>query len=103
MFKIGPPDDTTLRGLAPGSVGSWGDHDTTRSRVDRARHGIPFPAAFGRQVNLKREFDRAFGVRPRGLDRALAQPGRPPEGTRHRGIDDDRDIARLANLILPRA
>ena len=35
------------------------------------------------------------------MERALARIGLPLEGTHHRGIDDARNIARLAALMLP--
>lgn len=80
---------------------SWGGYDLTQFRGDCARHGLALPATFERHVNLKQEFARAFSVKPCGLERALAQVGMTLEGTHHRGIDDARNIARLAALVLP--
>jgi hypothetical protein len=52
-------------------------------------------------LNLKKEFARLFGFKASGMERALAQAGLQLEGTHHRGIDDARNIARLAALVLP--
>lgn len=80
---------------------SWGGYDLTQFRIDCVRHGLTFPASFERHVNLKKEFARLMSVKLCGMERALARAGLPLEGTHHRGIDDARNIARLAVLILP--
>ena len=46
-------------------------------------------------MNVKKEFARAFGVRPCGMDKALRHAGLPLTGTHHRGLDDARNIAAL--------
>ncbi len=51
--------------------------------------------------NLKKEFARVFRVKSGGMARALEVVGLPLEGTHHREMDDARNIARLAVLILP--
>jgi inhibitor of KinA sporulation pathway (predicted exonuclease) len=80
---------------------TWGGYDLTQFRTDCARHGLAFPLSFERHVNLKKEFARLMSVKVSGMERALAQAGLPLEGTHHRGIDDARNIARLAALVLP--
>ena len=37
-----------------------------------------------------------------GMKGALAMMNVPLEGTHHRGVDDARNIAKLAQIILPR-
>jgi len=80
---------------------SWGGYDLNQLRADCRRHGLDFPAAFERHINLKREFARLNGVGRCGLAAALKLKGLPLIGTHHRGIDDARNIAALALGILP--
>lgn len=80
---------------------SWGGYDLSQFRTDCQRHGLALPASFERHVNLKQAFARRLGIKPCGMNRALARAGLPLTGTHHRGIDDARNIARLAALILP--
>src|SRR5690606_10631645 len=81
---------------------SWGAYDLAQFQVDCHRHGLELPASFTRHVNLKKQYARLRGIRPCGMARALAPAGLKLEGTHHRGIDDARNIARLAALVLPR-
>jgi len=80
---------------------SWGAYDLNQFRLDCQRHGIPFPDQFERHINLKKEFASLFNVKPCGMATALKRVGIPLKGTHHRGIDDARNIASLARLILP--
>lgn len=52
-------------------------------------------------VNLKNEFAAWKGVRRCGMAKALEHLGLPLVGTHHRGIDDARNIARIAQTMLP--
>ena len=88
-------------GPEPFVLCSWGAYDLGQIRMDCARHGIPMPDSFERHVNLKEEFSRVFGVRSCGMAKALAHVRLPLLGTHHRGIDDARNISRLAELVLP--
>jgi 3'-5' exoribonuclease 1 len=88
-------------GPEPYTLCSWGAYDLNQFRQDCRRHNLPFPEAFERHVNLKKEYSRLRGVKPMGMKGALAQEGMPLEGTHHRGIDDARNIARLAQIVLP--
>ena len=82
---------------------SWGGYDLTQFRIDCDRHGLSLPKSFERHVNLKKEFARLAGLRKScGMKGALSHLGLPLEGTHHRGIDDARNIARIAAVILPR-
>jgi len=80
---------------------SWGDYDQNQLRVDCRRHGIPFPAPLENHLNLKRLFAEQRGLRPGGMREALRRLGLPLLGTHHRGIDDARNIARIAAQVLP--
>jgi|SRR5579871_1856092 len=88
-------------GDEPFRLCSWGAYDLDQFRTDCARHEIPLPASFENHINLKKAFSRLKDVRPMGMKGALAMTGIPLEGTHHRGIDDARNIAQLAQIILP--
>lgn len=88
-------------GEEPFVLRSWGGYDLTQFRIDCRRHGLAFPPSFERHVNLKKEFARLLSIKVCGMERAMAHAGLPLEGTHHRGIDDARNIARLAALVLP--
>lgn len=62
---------------------------------------MAFPASFEAHVNLKQEYARVFRTKVSGMARALEHAGLPLDGRHHRGIDDARNIAKLANLVLP--
>jgi len=80
---------------------SWGRYDQTQLKRDCERHRMAFPTAFVKHINLKSEFARRFDLRPMGMMGALARLNLTPEGRHHRGIDDARNIARIAMQILP--
>lgn len=88
-------------GEEPFRLCSWGAYDLNQFRQDTARHNIALPASFENHINLKKEFSRLQAVKPMGMKGALALMGIPLEGTHHRGIDDARNIAKLAQVILP--
>jgi inhibitor of KinA sporulation pathway (predicted exonuclease) len=88
-------------GNEPFTLCSWGAYDLGQFRSDCARHSFPFPATFERHINLKKAFSKWQGVRPMGMKGALAHLGLPLSGTHHRGIDDARNIAKIAALLLP--
>ncbi|MDB5322362.1 MAG: Exonuclease RNase and polymerase, partial [Phycisphaerales bacterium] len=91
-----------IAGEAPFILCSWGRYDLNQFRTDCARHHLVLPSAFERHVNLKKHFASLLGLRKElGMERALAKAGLPLIGTHHRGIDDARNIARLAALVLP--
>lgn len=88
-------------GEPPFVICSWGGYDTTQFKTDCERHGMQYPAAFERHINLKKSFARHFSTKPCGMAKALDMIGLPLDGTHHRGIDDARNIGRIANLVLP--
>ncbi len=88
-------------GETPFVICSWGGYDITQLQTDCRRHGVAFPASFEAHINLKKEFARVFGTKVSGMERALEHAGLPLDGRHHRGIDDARNIAKLANLVLP--
>jgi 3'-5' exoribonuclease 1 len=88
-------------GDVPFRLCSWGAYDLNQFRKDCERHRMPLPATFENHINLKKEFSRLKGVKPMGMKGALAMMNIPLEGTHHRGIDDARNIAKLAQILLP--
>jgi 3'-5' exoribonuclease 1 len=95
------PEFVEWIGEEPFILCSWGGYDLTQFRIDCRRHRLEFPVTFERHLNLKKEFARLLSVKVCGMERALAHAGLPLQGTHHRGIDDARNIARLAVLVLP--
>ena len=81
---------------------SWGAYDLGQLRVDCNRHRIPLPATFERHLNLKKIFADLHGIKPCGMAAALRRLDLTLEGQHHRGIDDARNIARIATAVLPR-
>jgi inhibitor of KinA sporulation pathway (predicted exonuclease) len=81
---------------------SWGDYDLQQLRQDCKLHQVPFPKRFRKKhLNLKQAFADLKRVRPCGMQQALQMLGIPLAGTHHRGIDDARNIARIARVVLP--
>lgn len=80
---------------------SWGFYDVGQFRLDCDRHGVAFPEGFEtRHLNLKTEFAAWKGVRRCGMAAALKHLDLPLVGTHHRGIDDARNIALIAQQML---
>ena len=79
---------------------SWGGYDVKQFRMDCTRHGLIFPEWFhDEHINIKTEFAGWKGVRRCGMDKALEILRIPLVGTHHRGIDDARNTARIAQLM----
>lgn len=88
-------------GDEPYALGSWGAYDLRQFKLDCQRHNVPCPPEFDLHINIKEEFARLRNCERCGMDRALKHLGLKLEGTHHRGIDDARNIARIALTILP--
>jgi 3'-5' exoribonuclease 1 len=95
------PEFVEWIGEEPFILCSWGIYDLNQFRTDCTRHRLMVPLSFEQHMNLKKEFARIVGIKVCGMERALAHAGLTLEGTHHRGIDDARNIARLARLVLP--
>ena len=89
-------------GAQPFILCSWGQYDLSQFRVDCRRHHIAMPAAFEQHLNLKKLFAEQEGIRPCGMKGALRRLNIPLTGAHHRAIDDARNIAKLARIVLPR-
>jgi inhibitor of KinA sporulation pathway (predicted exonuclease) len=81
---------------------SWGAYDLRQFRVDCKRHGIPLPEGFEQHLNLKQAFADLESIKPCGMKGALRRLEIPLEGRHHRAIDDARNIAKIARIVLPR-
>lgn len=88
-------------GDKPFTICSWGNYDMSQFKIDCERHSIIFPDTFLNHINLKSEFARLKNVKRCGMKGALWHLNLPLEGTHHRGIDDARNIAKIAQVILP--
>ncbi len=92
------PDFVEWIGDAPFLFCSWGDYDYAQLKRDCGRVGLAFPESFENHLNLKKLFKTVHKKRV-GMTEALAMLGLPLEGTHHRGIDDARNIARIARVL----
>lgn len=91
-----------LKWIGPGhfTLCSWGAYDLRQLIVDCERHSIPFPKSLKNHINLKKTFCDLKRIKPCGMKRALRILGIPLEGKHHRGIDDARNIVKIAQVIL---
>lgn len=88
-------------GTQEASFCSWGYYDVAQFRTDCERAGVPFPNWIEEShINLKLRFASWRNVRRCGMAKALDHLGMEIEGTHHRGIDDARNIARIAQRML---
>jgi inhibitor of KinA sporulation pathway (predicted exonuclease) len=90
-------------GPGPARFASWSTYDLRQLRSDCRRHGIPFPPVMECHVDLRQVYSDHRGVEATTMKRALEMEGLPMEGAHHRGLDDSRNIARLAARLLARA
>lgn len=84
------------------TICSWGNYDMNQFRTDCRRHKISFPDTFLNHINLKTEFAAVMNVKSCGMAKALKILEIELDGTHHRGIDDARNIAKIAQIILPK-
>ena len=95
------PDFIEWIGNEPFRLCSWGAYDLNQFRIDCNRHGLAFPESFEQHINLKKAFAEWKGIKPCGMKAALGILDLPLEGQHHRGIDDVRNIAKIARVMLP--
>jgi inhibitor of KinA sporulation pathway (predicted exonuclease) len=80
---------------------SWGDFDYQLFCHELKRCSMEWPEAFLGHINLKKVYADVYNTRQLGLRGALQKQGMSFEGAHHRGIDDARNIVRIAKIILP--
>jgi 3'-5' exoribonuclease 1 len=93
-----------LTWLGPGArrLVTWGAFDLGQLRLDCQRHAMVFPEHLAAgHLNLKTEFGRWKGMKRVAMADALQLLDLPHLGHAHRGIDDARNIARIAQAALP--
>lgn len=78
---------------------SWGNYDKSQLEQDSRFHGIPFPIG-APHLNIKVRFSEKQGLKKKfGMAQALSLCNLKLDGVHHRGIDDARNMARLAPFI----
>jgi 3'-5' exoribonuclease 1 len=87
-------------GGSPFWLGSWGTFDRAILAVELDCHSAAMPRSFAGHIDLRREFARWKRVRPPGLHAAMASVGLSWEGEPHRALNDARNLARLARMLL---
>lgn len=79
---------------------TWGNYDIRQFEIDCLRHKVELPERFKTEhINLKKEFAGLKHCRPCGMKQALRMIDIPLTGTHHRGIDDARNIAKIAQEV----
>ena len=81
-------------------LGSWGSFDRAQWTLECRRLGLAMPRGFAGHIDFRREFARWKRVRPPGLKSAMEAAGLTMGGTAHRALDDARNLARLARILL---
>jgi inhibitor of KinA sporulation pathway (predicted exonuclease) len=80
---------------------SWGAFDDELFGAELDRHDLIWPDRFRGHVNLKKLHAHAYSLSSElGLQQALQKHGLSFEGEPHRGIDDARNISKIAQMIL---
>lgn len=80
---------------------SWGAFDFDLFEHELSRHGREWPDRFAGHINLKELYARAYSTQGDvGLREAMRKRQLSFEGTPHRGIDDAKNAARVAQTIL---
>jgi inhibitor of KinA sporulation pathway (predicted exonuclease) len=80
---------------------SWGTFDYEIFNYELNRCGMTWPLNFAGHLNLKELYAKAYSTKASiGLREAMRKLSMPFEGRLHRGIDDARNIARVAQTFL---
>lgn len=87
-------------GPGPARLASWSTYDLRQLRSDCRRHAVPLPPVMECHLDLRQVFSERRGVEPTTMKRAMELAGLTLEGAHHRGLDDSRNIARLAAKLL---
>jgi inhibitor of KinA sporulation pathway (predicted exonuclease) len=78
-----------------------GDWDLKRCLASQAKYlKLNLPPCYQQWINIKRSFKEVYGVNPRGMVGMLDHLGMRLEGQHHSGIDDSRNIAKVAKRML---
>lgn len=99
-FKTVFPRFVSWAGAGPVTLCSWGAYDKKQLGIDCARHGLSLPPNLDPHINLKALFAERYTVKPCGMVKALRMLQLPLDGTQHRGIDDAKNILKIARVLL---
>ena len=80
---------------------SWGAYDRSQFEQDCRRHHVSIPSSFANHLNVKKAFQVWQACGSCDLPTALNKLDLTLDGTHHRGIDDARNIAKIAARLLP--
>ena len=80
---------------------SWGQFDYDLIDAECRRHGVQLPSNFVNHINLKPLFASVHSTKSSiGFREVLGKLKMRFEGVQHRGIDDARNIAKVAKTLL---
>lgn len=99
-FKIVFPKFLNWIGNETFTLHSWGIYDIKQITIDCVRHNLFFPESFKNHINLKQRFSAEYKIKPCGMHNALNKLGFNLDGVHHRGIDDAKNIAKIAQVLL---
>jgi inhibitor of KinA sporulation pathway (predicted exonuclease) len=92
----------TWMGTGPSRLVTWGAFDIQQLRKDCEQHGMVLPERLvAAHLNLKTAFGHWKDLKRVGMSQALAVLDLDLVGTHHRGIDDARNLARIAQRTIP--
>lgn len=94
------PEFSRWAGPGPLRMASWSDYDIQQLQRDCSRHGLRYPALLESHIDLRYLFAKRRSMEPCSMTRALELLRLPPEGRPHRGLDDAKNIARIARPLL---
>ncbi|MCJ7813340.1 exonuclease domain-containing protein [bacterium] len=100
-FDIVFPKFVQWIGDGPYSIITWGAYDIKHLKFECKLHSVKFPKIFEENhINLKLLFAKYRKIKACGMKAALKMMYTPLEGVHHRGIDDARNIAKIARILL---
>lgn len=79
---------------------SWGDYDRKQMIKDLEYHGIKDKYINYNHINLKQVFLDYSGLKRAGVNKALSWFNLEFEGTKHRGIDDAKNIIKIYDKLV---
>jgi len=88
-------------GTEPFKLCSWGKFDYDIILIECDRHGLEMPDNMIEHINLKELFCKVYDTKSStGLRQAMNKLKLTFEGVHHRGIDDARNTAKIAQQVL---
>lgn len=78
---------------------SWGFYDKKQFKNVCNHFNISYPFD-NKHISIKHEHGTLHNKRPMGMGKALKKHNIPLDGTHHRGIDDARNISKIATVMI---